>query len=139
MPAYVIAHLQEAAPHPEIAEYMERLPTTFEPYGGRYLVHATQHEVKEGNWPGHVVMLGFPGIAEARAWWDSPAYREIAPLRSRHIEGDIIMVDGLPDDYLPTAAVTAVRETAALSEQVVGNDHGTRAERETTAAEGLPV
>ncbi|MEU5868777.1 DUF1330 domain-containing protein [Nonomuraea sp. NPDC047529] len=139
MPAYVIAHLQEAAPHPEIAEYMERLPTTFEPYGGRYLVHATQHEVKEGTWPGHVVMLGFPGIAEARAWWDSPAYREIAPLRSRHIEGDIIMVDGLPDDYLPTAAVTAIRETAALPEQVVGNDHGLRAERETTAAESLPV
>lgn len=26
MPAYVIAHLQEAAPHPDIAEYIERLP-----------------------------------------------------------------------------------------------------------------
>jgi hypothetical protein len=29
-------------------------------------VHATQHEVKEGSWPGAVVMIGFPGIAEAR-------------------------------------------------------------------------
>ncbi|GGT44208.1 DUF1330 domain-containing protein [Nonomuraea spiralis] len=110
MTAYVIAHLQEAAPHPEIAEYMERLPATFQPYGGRYLVHATRHEVKEGAWPGHVVMIGFPGITEARAWWDSPAYRQIAPLRSRHIEGDIIMVDGVPDDYQPTAAVSAIRE-----------------------------
>ncbi|MFF3669704.1 DUF1330 domain-containing protein [Microtetraspora malaysiensis] len=54
-----------------MAEYIERLPTAFEPYGGRYLVHATQHEVKEGDWPGHVVMIGFPGIAEARAWCDS--------------------------------------------------------------------
>ncbi|MFI7612776.1 DUF1330 domain-containing protein [Nonomuraea terrae] len=114
MPAYVIAHLQDAAPHPEIAEYIERLPTTFEPYGGRYLIHATQHEVKEGNWPGSVVMIGFPEIAEARAWWDSPAYREIAPLRSRHIEGDIIMVDGVPENYVPTAAVTAIREAANL-------------------------
>lgn len=26
MPAYAIAHLQEAAPHPEIAEYIERIP-----------------------------------------------------------------------------------------------------------------
>ncbi|WP_454439897.1 DUF1330 domain-containing protein [Tsukamurella paurometabola] len=59
-PPLVIAHLQEAAPHPEIAEYIERIPATFEPYGGRFLVHATQHEVKEGTWPGHIVMIGFP-------------------------------------------------------------------------------
>ncbi len=109
MPAYVIAHLQEAAPHPDIAEYIERLPGTFEPYGGRYLVHATQHEVKEGTWPGHVVMIGFPGLAEAQEWWASPAYREIAPLRRRHIEGDIILVEGVPDGYDPTPAAKAIR------------------------------
>ena len=28
MPAYAIAHLQDAAPHPDIAEYIERLPGT---------------------------------------------------------------------------------------------------------------
>ena len=110
MPAYVIAHLQDAAPHPEIAEYIERLPGTFAPYGGRYLVHATRHEVKEGAWPGHVVIIGFPGIAEARAWWDSDAYREIAPLRARHIDGDIIMVEGVSEGYDPAGAVAAIRE-----------------------------
>jgi uncharacterized protein (DUF1330 family) len=111
MRAYAIAHLREAAPHPEIAEYIERIPATFEPYGGRFLVHATQHEVKEGSWPGHVVVIGFPGIAEARAWWDSPAYREIAPLRSRHVEGDIILVEGVPEGYDPTATARAMRGT----------------------------
>ncbi|SFL55354.1 DUF1330 domain-containing protein [Streptomyces pini] len=110
MTAYAIAHLREATPHPEIAEYIERIPATFEPYGGRFLVHGTQHEVKEGDWPGHVVMIGFPGIAEARAWWDSPAYREIAPLRSRHIAGDIILVEGVPEGYDPAATAQALRQ-----------------------------
>ncbi|MEU0739069.1 DUF1330 domain-containing protein [Streptomyces sp. NPDC006134] len=110
MPAYVIAHLQDAAPHPEVADYIERLPGTFEPYGGRYLVHVTQHEVLEGDWPGSVVMIGFPGAAEARAWWDSPAYQEIAPLRSRHIEGDIILVDGVPEGYDASVTAKAMRE-----------------------------
>ena len=113
MTAYVIAHLQEAAPHPEIAEYMERISGTFAPYGGRFLVHATQHEVKEGSWPGHVVMIGFPGIEEAQGWWASPAYQEIAPLRSRHIEGDIIMVEGVPAGYDPAVTAAAVRDGAA--------------------------
>lgn len=108
-PAYAIAHLQESDPHPDIAEYMERISDTFEPYGGRFLVHATPHEVKEGNWPGHVVMIGFPGISEARAWWDSPAYQEIAPLRSCHIEGDIILVEGVPAAYDPGGTAQAIR------------------------------
>jgi uncharacterized protein (DUF1330 family) len=111
MPAYAIAHLQEATLVPEIVEYIERISATFEPYGGRFLVHATPHEVKEGSWPGHVVVIGFPGIAEARAWWDSPAYQEIAPLRSRHIEGDIILVEGVPEDYDAAATAKAMRAT----------------------------
>jgi uncharacterized protein (DUF1330 family) len=111
MPAYAIANLQAAAPHPEIAEYIERITATFEPYGGAFLVHATQHEVKEGTWPGNVVVIGFPGLAEARDWWDSTAYQEIAPLRSRHIEGDIILIEGVPEGYDPASTAKAMRET----------------------------
>ncbi|MEU6370289.1 DUF1330 domain-containing protein [Streptomyces sp. NPDC046931] len=112
MSAYAVAHLQESAPHPDIAEYIERITATFAPYGGRFLVHAAQHEVKEGSWPGHVVVIGFPGIAEARAWWDSPAYQEIAPLRARHIRGDIVLVEGVPDGYDPTVTAKTIREAA---------------------------
>lgn len=113
MTAYVIATLQDAPPHPEIAEYIERIPTTFEPYGGRFLVHVTPHEVKEGGWEGGIVLIGFPGIEEARAWWDSPEYQEIAPLRTRHLEGDIVLVGGVPEDYDPAATAAAMRASMA--------------------------
>lgn len=110
MTAYAIAHLREADPHPQLAEYMERITATLEPYGGRFLVHGAQREVKEGAWPGHVVVIGFPGITEAREWWDSAAYQEIAPLRSRHIEGDIVLVPGVPDGYDPAVTARALRD-----------------------------
>ncbi|GAA3096702.1 DUF1330 domain-containing protein [Streptomyces echinatus] len=110
MTAYVIGHLQEAAPHAEIAEYIERITGTFEPYGGRFLVHGAQHEVKEGGWPGHVVVIFFPSVAQAQAWWDSPAYQEIAPLRSRHIDGDIILVPGVPEGYDAAATAQTIRK-----------------------------
>ncbi|MBC9714040.1 DUF1330 domain-containing protein [Streptomyces sp. TRM66268-LWL] len=109
MSAYVIARLRKASLHPDIAEYIERIPGTFEPYGGRFLVHVTPHEVLEGTWDEDVVMIGFPGIEEARAWWDSPAYQEIAPLRSRHIDGDIILIKGVPEGYDATKTAAALR------------------------------
>ncbi|MGW2525123.1 DUF1330 domain-containing protein [Streptomyces sp. NPDC001617] len=115
MTAYAIAHLQEAAPHPEIAEYIERISATFKPYGGRFLVHGSPHEVKEGRWPGHVVVIAFPGMQAAREWWDSAKYQEIAPLRSRHIEGDIVLVPGVPEGYDPASTAKAMR--AAMADQ----------------------
>ncbi|KOV60584.1 DUF1330 domain-containing protein [Streptomyces sp. MMG1121] len=110
MSAYAIAHLQESAPHPEIAEYMARITATFEPYGGRFLVHGAAHEVKEGSWPGHVVVIGFPSLAQARAWWDSDAYQEIVPLRADHIEGDIVLVPGVAEGYDAAATARTMRE-----------------------------
>ena len=111
MTAYGIAHLREITPHSEIADYIERITATFEPYGGRFLVHGTAHETVEGDWAGAVVVIGFPGIEEARAWWNSPAYQEIAPLRSRHIVGDIILVQGVPEGYDPNTTAKAVRDS----------------------------
>ncbi|AWE51095.1 MULTISPECIES: DUF1330 domain-containing protein [Streptomyces] len=113
MPAYAIAHLRDVTPHAEVAEYIDRITATFEPYGGRFLVHGTAHETVEGDWPGAVVMIAFPTLAEARAWWESPAYREIAPLRTRHARGDIILVDGVPEGYDPGTTAQAVRASLA--------------------------
>lgn len=66
-------------------------------------------KVLEGHWPGHVVMIGFPDAEAASDWWRSRAYRAIAPLRSSHIEGDIILVAGVSRGYDTTAAAAAVR------------------------------
>lgn len=62
------------------------------------------------------MVIGFPGIAEARSWWDSPAYQEIAPLRSRHVEGDIILVEGVPENYDPTASAKVMREALSAEQ-----------------------
>ncbi|PBC86315.1 Uncharacterized conserved protein, DUF1330 family [Streptomyces sp. 2224.1] len=111
MTAYAIAHFRPAAPHPEIFDYIEKIQATLDPFGGRFLVHGSEVEVTEGDWPGTVVVIAFPDLARARGWYDSPAYAEILPLRTRHIDGDVVLVPGVPDGYDP--AVTAARLRAA--------------------------
>ncbi|MER8033552.1 DUF1330 domain-containing protein [Streptomyces hydrogenans] len=109
MTAYAIANLHpDAELHDEVLAYMERVQSTLDPYGGRFLVHgAPAREVREGSWPGGLVLVSFPSYEDARAWYDSAPYQALLPLRTRHMPGDLLLVDGVPEGYDP--ATTAAR------------------------------
>ncbi|MFJ1592157.1 DUF1330 domain-containing protein [Kitasatospora albolonga] len=111
MTAYAIAHLRPAdgPVHDEVLSYIERVQATLKPYGGRFLVHGAEVEVLEGKWPGAVVVVGFPGVDEARAWYASPAYQELLPLRTRHLDGDTVIVPGVGPEYDASATASAMR------------------------------
>jgi len=97
--AYAVAHLRNLTMNEDVVEYLERIQGTMDPFGGRFAVHVPTLEVREGEWPGTLVILEFPSIEDARGWYDSPAYQEILHLRTDHIGGDIVLVEGVPDDY----------------------------------------
>lgn len=70
---------------------------------------------------GSMVLIEFPSLAEARSWCDSPAYRAILLARTDHVEGDLVLIEGVgPSDdpaerarTLRTEACRAVRSTAS--------------------------
>jgi len=115
MTAYAIAHLRTPTINDEVLEYMERVQETLDPFDGRFIVHGAMPKVFEGAWPGTIVIVEFPDIDAARSWYESPEYQEIIPLRARHIEADIIQIDGVTKNYDPaiTAAKFRAREAAA--------------------------
>ncbi|KAB8197460.1 DUF1330 domain-containing protein [Nonomuraea phyllanthi] len=95
MSAYLIATVRATGNAEELAEYRRRVGATIEPYGGRYLARGEPVAVLEGEWDGaQVVVVEFPDVAAARAWNDSAAYREIAPLRARNTLSVRVIVDG---------------------------------------------
>ncbi|MFJ3763746.1 DUF1330 domain-containing protein [Streptomyces sp. NPDC090082] len=111
MTAYAIGNLHpEPVLDEDIFRYMERIQDTLDPFGGRFLVHgAPAREVREGSWPGAVVIIGFPSYEDARAWYDSEAYQDLIPLRTRHMSGDILLVEGVPADYEAAATAASLR------------------------------
>lgn len=116
MTAYGVAHLRPPTVLPEqVYQYLERIQATLDPFGGRFLVHGSQVEVLEGDWPGALVVIEFPGMREAREWYASPAYREILHLRADHIPGDVILVEGCGPDHDSAAMASAMRAAARLS------------------------
>ncbi|WP_158888059.1 DUF1330 domain-containing protein [Amycolatopsis anabasis] len=117
MTAYGLAHLRPPPVLPEeVYQYMERIQATLDPFGGKFLVHGAPVEVKEGEWPGALVVIEFPSLGAAREWYGSPAYQEILRLRANHIPGDLILVEGCGPDHDSAALATTLREAAATLE-----------------------
>jgi uncharacterized protein (DUF1330 family) len=122
MAAYAIAHLYDPKPHPEVIEYLERIQSTLDPFGGRFLVHGPKVEVAEGEWPGTIVIIEFPDVERASGWYVSPAYQEILPLRTDNISGVAILAEGVPPNYDPSTMAERMRAMLDSSAAGGGGD-----------------
>lgn len=111
--AYALAHLRDLQINDDVIEYLERIQATLDPFGGRFVVHGATVEVREGTWPGTVVVISFPDIDAARGWYDSSAYQAILHLRTDHIEGSAIIVEGVGPDYDVRHTAAALRTMSA--------------------------
>ncbi len=114
MPAYAIAHLQDLRFGPDIVAYLQAIDATLAPYGGRFLVHGSSAEVLEGPFSGDVVVVAFPDRAQASAWYASPAYQAILPLRTRNARGWVVLVDGVGEGHRATDLLRKLTPGVAL-------------------------
>ncbi|MGW3205684.1 DUF1330 domain-containing protein [Streptomyces sp. NPDC001135] len=120
MSAYGFAHLRNRRHHPDTLEYLERIQATLDPFHGRFVVHGPPADVLEGTWPGSMVLIEFPDLTTARAWYASPAYQEILRLRIDHIEGDVLLIEGVGPEYDPRERAAKLRVEAGRP----GDDSG---------------
>ncbi|HSP39232.1 MAG TPA: DUF1330 domain-containing protein [Frankiaceae bacterium] len=89
MTAYAIANLRSVDRNQQVADYLLRIDATLEPFSGRFLVHGAIPQLMDGELPGVVVVIEFPDLDRARAWYASrstrrsfrcaPATRSAAP------------------------------------------------------------
>lgn len=105
---YAVALLRDVDLGPEIKRYMERIESTFEPFGGEWVVHGTRPEVVDGPWASDLVVIGFPSIDAARDWYHSPAYQDILDLRINHADSSAVLVEGVPPGYRAADTVTTL-------------------------------
>ena len=94
MRGYVIVNVDVRDPV-RYEDYRKMVPPTLAPYGGRFVVRGGQVQVREGAWsPKRFVILEFPSVEEANAWYDSPEYAPTKALRQATSTADLIIVEG---------------------------------------------
>ena len=96
MAAYAIGYLQMRDPA-WLAEYVPKTAALVEKHGGKYLVRGGQMErlEGEGDLPSVVVVLEFPSMEQAQAWYNDPEYAAMIKLRQSGADLDLILVDGV--------------------------------------------
>jgi uncharacterized protein (DUF1330 family) len=95
VPAYVISDV-EVLDRERIELYRSRAQASIAKYGGRYIVRGGPVSVVEGDWtPQSLVILEFPDMEQARAWYASPEYARALAVRDGALRRRLIFVEGV--------------------------------------------
>jgi uncharacterized protein (DUF1330 family) len=96
MPAYVVVNVTVRDPA-RYEEYKRLAFPTVSTYGGRYVARGGPVDVREGAWsPSRLVILEFPSLERARAWWSSPEYAPAKALRQSCADTQLVITEGVP-------------------------------------------
>ncbi len=99
MTAYAVAVIRETRFNDEVIKYLQGIDETLSAFSGKYIVHGGPYKPVEGSWTGDLVVIEFPSMEKAEAWYLSDAYAAIRPLRTNNTEGDVLLVPGVPSDH----------------------------------------
>ena len=92
---YVIAQIAQIDDQESYARYRELVGPTVASHNGQFLVRGGAAQRIEGNEPcGRVVIIEFPSVAHATAWYNSDEYQTALALRLAASTGTVMIVEG---------------------------------------------
>lgn len=95
MPAFIIADIDVTDPE-GFEAYRRLVAPTIAEAGGVYRVRGGAIEVLEGEYrPKRLVILEFPSMAAARAWYESETYAPVKSIRLKTALTNALLVEGL--------------------------------------------
>ncbi|MCL4758133.1 MAG: DUF1330 domain-containing protein [Rhodocyclaceae bacterium] len=91
--AYVIGQITVKDPE-RWAEYRARVPQTLAPWGAELVFRGRLAGVLAGDCPhSDIVVIRFPDRTAIEAWYASPAYQALLPLRRAAADMDLLTYD----------------------------------------------
>jgi len=95
MAAYIVFTRQSTRNASELETYSQKVGLTLAGHPVTALAAYGRQEVLEGPKVEGVVILEFPSFEAAKAWYDSPACREVREHRSRGAAYRAVIVEGV--------------------------------------------
>lgn len=94
MAAYVIVQV-EVIDWERFKNYLRETPGTIVRFGGKYIVRGGEKTTLEGEeHTKRIVVIEFPSMENAKAWYRSEEYQRIKSLREGAAMGSLVAVEG---------------------------------------------
>ena len=93
-PAYMIGEV-DVTDLATFQKYSEKVPGTLVPFNGHFFVRGGKAQTLEGDAPKRIVVIAFDSMEQAQAWYDSPAYDAIKPIRQSAAKSRLFIVEGV--------------------------------------------
>ena len=96
MSVYLVAKLK-IQNRETYSQYEAGFMEIFNRYSGKLLSVEEAPEILEGDWAvTRTALIEFPSRDDAMSWWHSEEYQALAQYRRDASDGNIVMLDGLP-------------------------------------------
>jgi uncharacterized protein (DUF1330 family) len=111
MPAYLIAQVEITDPE-RYRDYTRHTPRLVAEHGGRFIARSAAPLVLEGP-PNtkRIVVIAFPSVQHAQAFYDSQDYARARGIRQEASTGQIVVVEGYPEDAWRAALAASQQES----------------------------
>jgi len=95
MSAYIIANVRVTDPM-RYEQYKKLSTLAMQAHGAEVCVRGGEVNVLEGDWqPDRMIVLKFPTVAKARAFYDSPEYAKAREARTGAATMRMVVVEGM--------------------------------------------
>jgi uncharacterized protein (DUF1330 family) len=92
MPAYVIGEVK-ILHRDQLGDYGKMVADAVKKFGGRYVARGAEPFVLEGGPAHNILMIEFPDVETAKAWYASPEYQAAKKLRQGNTNLRLIVID----------------------------------------------
>ena len=94
MKGYIIVDVTVTDPV-KYEDYKKLTPGSLKPYDGKFIVRGGKCETLEGDWnPQRIVVLEFPSLERAKAWWSSDTYAPAKAIRQAASITKLLVIEG---------------------------------------------
>lgn len=99
-PAYIIAEVEKDPSKKQdpaaSRRYAEEAPKSMAAFDAKYIVRGAKAQTLEGEVStGNIVIIAFDSLEKARAWYNSPAYEAVKPIRQNSTKSRLLLVEGV--------------------------------------------
>ena len=96
MSAYVVGRVN-ASEWSWLKEYSAATSALIEKHGGRYVAQGGKASALEGSepLPAAFVIIEFPDVASATAWFEDPEYQPLKALRQANASVELSLIEGV--------------------------------------------